>query len=205
MSSYIVIIKNLCVIRKWSNPMTFLIQIILSSRDLILLHYLSSIFHYPLSIILFPGCYPPPRHSFPSSSSQSFSVQGSKLHQTQGKDKLLLLFISLLIILAAMYILIDGATICFDLSSQWKQMWRHLSIAVVAHKTVVQRVRSNRWRFNFERARTGGQINFLRKTAMIITNTKTSKLTICPFPRGLLLTYPISPPPIRGRSPRSLS
>ena len=69
------------------------------------LHYLLSIFHYPLSIILFPGCYPPPRHSFPSSSSQSFSVQGSKLHQTQGKDKLLLLFISLLIILAAMYIL----------------------------------------------------------------------------------------------------
>ena len=31
----------------------------------------------------------------------------------------------------------------------------------VAHETVVQRVRSNRWRFNFERARTGGQINFL--------------------------------------------
>ena len=30
---------------------------------------------------------------------------------------------------------------------------------------------------------------------MIITNTKTSILIICPFPRGLLLTYPISPPP----------
>ena len=70
--------------------------------------------------------------------------------------------------------LIDGATICFDLSSQWKQMWRHLSIAVVAHKTVVQRVRSNRWRFNFEMARTGGQIKFSWKMAMIITNTKIS-------------------------------
>ena len=75
-------------------------------------------------------------------------------------------------------------------------MWRHLSIVVVALKTVVQRVRSNRWRFNFERARTGGQINFLWKTAMIITITSTSILIICPFPRGLLLTYPISPPPI---------
>ena len=31
-------------------------------------------------------------------------------------------------------------------------MWRHLSIAVVALKTVVQRVRSNRLRFNFEMA-----------------------------------------------------
>ena len=30
---------------------------------------------------------------------------------------------------------------------------------------------------------------------MIITNTKTSILIICPFPRGLLLTYPLSPPP----------
>ena len=73
------------------------------------LHYLLSIFHYPLSIILIPGCYPPPGHSFPSSSSQSFSVQGStvsrKLHPTQGKDKLYLLFVSILIILAAMYIL----------------------------------------------------------------------------------------------------
>ena len=53
-------------------------------------------------------------------------------------------------------------------------MWRHLLIAVVAHKTVVQRVRSNRWRFNFEMAGRGGQINFLWKTAMIITITKTS-------------------------------
>ena len=77
-------------------------------------------------------------------------------------------------------------------------MWRHLSITVVSLKTVVQRVRSNRWRFNFERARTGGQINFLWKTAMIITNTKTSKLIICPFPRGLLLTYPISLPLLKG-------
>ena len=42
-------------------------------------------------------------------------------------------------------------------------MWRHLSIAGVALKTVVQRVRSNRWRFNFERARTGGQIIFFMK------------------------------------------
>ena len=74
-------------------------------------------------------------------------------------------------------------------------MWRHLSIAVVAHKTVVQRVRSNRWRFNFEMAGRGGQINFLWKTAMIITITKTSILIICPFPWGLLLTYPLSPPP----------
>ena len=78
---------------------------------------------------------------------------------------------------------------------RWKQMWRHLSIAVVAHETVVQRVRSNRWRFNFEMAGRGGQINFLWKTAMIITNTVTSILIICPFPRGLLLTYPLSPPP----------
>ena len=30
---------------------------------------------------------------------------------------------------------------------------------------------------------------------MIITITKTSILIICPFPRGLLLTYPLSPPP----------
>ena len=75
-----------------------------------------------------------------------------------------------------------------------KQMWRHLSIAVVAHKTVVQRVRSNRWRFNFEMAGGGGQINFLWKTAMIIATTNTSILIICPFPRGLLLMYPLSPP-----------
>ena len=74
-------------------------------------------------------------------------------------------------------------------------MWRHLSIAVAAHKTVVQSVRSNRWRFNFEMASRGGQINFLGKTVMIITNTMTSILKICPFPRGLLLTYPQSPPP----------
>ena len=73
-------------------------------------------------------------------------------------------------------------------------MWCHLSIAVVAHKTVVQRVRSNRWRFNFEMARTGGQINFSWKTAMIIMITKASILIICPFPRGLVLTYPLSPP-----------
>ena len=79
-------------------------------------------------------------------------------------------------------------------------MWRHLSMVVVALKTVVQRVRSNRWRFDFERARTGGQINFPWKTAMIITITKTSILIICPVPRGLLLTYPISPPP-NTRSP----
>ena len=84
--------------------------------------------------------------------------------------------------------------ICVYWKRRWKQMWRHLSIAVAALKTVVQRVRSNRWRFNFERARTGGQINFLWKMAMIITITKTSILIICPFPRGLLLTYPISPP-----------
>ena len=71
-------------------------------------------------------------------------------------------------------------------------------MVVVALKTVVQRVRSNRWRFNFERARTGGQINFLWKTAMIITTTKTSILIICPFPRGLLLTYPISTPSTAG-------
>ena len=35
---------------------------------------------------------------------------------------------------------------------------------------------------------------------MIITTTKTSILIICPFPRGLLLTYPISPPPTRELS-----
>ena len=35
------------------------------------------------------------------------------------------------------------------------------SIVVVALKTVVQSVTSNRWHFNFERARRGGQINFL--------------------------------------------
>ena len=74
-------------------------------------------------------------------------------------------------------------------------MWRHLSIVVVALKAVVQSVRSNRWRFNFERARRGGQINFLWKMAMIITITKAPILIICPFPRGLLLTYPLSPPP----------
>ena len=74
-------------------------------------------------------------------------------------------------------------------------MWRHLSIAVVAHETVVQRVRSNRWRFNFEMALTGGQINCLWKTAMIIATTKTPILIIWLVPRGLLLTYPISPPP----------
>ena len=91
--------------------------------------------------------------------------------------------------------LIDGATSVFTSIFSKRQMWRHLSMVVVALKTVVQRVRSNRWRFNFERARTGGQINFLWKTAMIITNTKTSILIICPFPRGLLLTYLISPPP----------
>ena len=79
-------------------------------------------------------------------------------------------------------------------------MWRHLSIAVVAHKTVVQRMRSNRWRFNFEMAGRGGQINFLWTTAMIIATTKTSILIICPFPRGLLWTHPLSPPPYyRGR------
>ena len=59
-----------------------------------------------------------------------------------------------------------------------QQMWRHLSIAVVAHETVVQRLRSNRWRFNFEMAGRGGQINFLWKVAMIITITKTSILII---------------------------
>ena len=75
-------------------------------------------------------------------------------------------------------------------------MWRHLSIVVVALKTVVQSVRSNRWRFNFERGGRGGQINFLWKMAMINTITKVSILIICPFPRGLLLTYLISPPPI---------
>ena len=78
-------------------------------------------------------------------------------------------------------------------------MWRHLSIVVVALKTVVQSVRSNRWRFNFERARRGGQINFLWKMAMIITITKASILIIWPFPRGLLLTHPISPPPSMWR------
>ena len=41
---------------------------------------------------------------------------------------------------------------CFYWKRRWKQMWRHLSIAVAALKTVVQRVRSNRWRFNFEMA-----------------------------------------------------
>ena len=41
------------------------------------------------------------------------------------------------------------------------QLHLWLSIAVVALKTVVQRVRSNRWHFNFKRASTGGQINFL--------------------------------------------
>ena len=92
--------------------------------------------------------------------------------------------------------LIDGATSAFYWKRRWKQMWRHLSIAVAALKTVVQRVRSNRWRFNFERARRGGQINFLWKMLMIITITKASILITCPFPRGLLLTCPISPPPI---------
>ena len=90
--------------------------------------------------------------------------------------------------------LTDGATSAFYWKQRRKQMWRHLSIAVAALKTVVQRVRSNRWRFNFERARTGGQINFLWKMAMIITITKASILIIWPFPRGLLLTYPLSPP-----------
>ena len=51
----------------------------------------------------------------------------------------------------------------------------------------------------------GSQINFLWTTAMIITITKTSILIICPFPRGLLLTYPLSPPPtamaFRGKLP----
>ena len=42
-------------------------------------------------------------------------------------------------------------------------MWRHLSIAGVALKTVVQRVRSNRWRFNFEMAVTGGTNQFFMK------------------------------------------
>ena len=83
---------------------------------------------------------------------------------------------------------------CFYWKRRWKQMWRHLSIAVAALKTVVQRVRSNRWRFNFERAGRGGQINFLWKMAMIISITKASILIIWPFPRGLLLTYPLSPP-----------
>ena len=81
---------------------------------------------------------------------------------------------------------------------RWKHMWRHLSIVVVALKTVVQSVRSNRWRFNFERGGRGGQINFLWKMAMIITITKASILIICLFPRGLLLTYPLSPPPINS-------
>ena len=85
--------------------------------------------------------------------------------------------------------------ICFYWKRRWKQMWRHLSIVVVALKTVVQRVRSNRWRFNFKMVIMGGQINFLWKTAMIITITKTSILIICPVPRILFLTYPISPPP----------
>ena len=92
--------------------------------------------------------------------------------------------------------LIDGATSVFTDCWGQNRWWRHLSIVHIAHKTVVQRVRSNRWRFNFEMARTGGQINFSWKTAMIITTTKTSILIICPFLRGLLLTYPISPPPL---------
>ena len=79
--------------------------------------------------------------------------------------------------------LIDGATSVFTSIFSKRQMWRHLSMVVVALKTVVQRVRSNRWRFNFERARTGGQINFLWKTAMIATITKSSILIICPFPK----------------------
>ena len=92
--------------------------------------------------------------------------------------------------------LIDGATSVFTDSGGEKHSWRHLSIAVVAHKTVVQRVISNRWRFNFEMADRGGQINFLRKTAMIITITKTSILIIWLVSRGFLLTYPLIPTPI---------
>ena len=38
---------------------------------------------------------------------------------------------------------------------------------------------------------------------MIITTTKTSILIICPFLRGLLLTYPISPPPNYSAVPSS--
>ena len=74
--------------------------------------------------------------------------------------------------------LIDGATSVFTDSGGEKHSWRHLSIAVVAHKTVVQRVRSNRWRFNFEMAGTGGQINFLWKTAMIIQCTYCSNFHV---------------------------
>ena len=89
----------------------------------------------------------------------------------------------------------DGATcICRENGGENTCGAIYQSLLSVA-KTVVQRVRSNRWRFNFERAGRGGQINFLRKMAMIITITKASILIICPFPRGLLLTYPLSPPP----------
>ena len=38
------------------------------------------------------------------------------------------------------------------------------------------------------------QLFIKKKTGIIITITKTSILIICPGPKGLLLTYPISPP-----------
>ena len=74
-------------------------------------------------------------------------------------------------------------------------MWRHLSIAVVAHETVVQRVRSNRWRFNFERARTGGQINFLGKNGHNHHQHQDIYTYNLSVPKGFTLEVPNKSPP----------
>ena len=50
------------------------------------------------------GCCPPPGHSSPSSFSLRGSTVSRKLHRTQGKDKLLFLWVSILVLSAAKWV-----------------------------------------------------------------------------------------------------
>ena len=68
--------------------------------------------------------------------------------------------------------------------------WRHLSIAVVPHETVVQRVRSNRWRFNFEMA--GTNQLFMKSGYDHHHDIYTYNLT---GPKRFTLDVPINSPP----------
>ena len=50
------------------------------------------------------GCCPPPGHSSPSSFSLRGSTVSRKLHRTQGKEKLLFLWVSILVLSAAKWV-----------------------------------------------------------------------------------------------------